>query len=158
MPQKCLTSINNKMIVQYSIEYSLSLGRNVKTVVSTDIKELIKYCKDMNIDFINRNPKFCLDNSRIDDALAEAIELRGKDCQLCSLVYGNIPTRYQFLFHEALQFLIENEDYDAVISMQNVEKFHPDWMFDYNDKVLPREKSCHYRRQMLPKKMIECWQ
>ncbi len=154
MPNKCLARVNNKMIVQYAIEYSLSLGGNVKTVVSTDIEELIKYCKDTNIDCINRNPKFCLDDSRIDDALAEAIDLRGEDCQLCSLVYGNIPTRYPPLFHKALRFLSENEDYDAVVSMQNVEKFHPAWMFDYNDEVLPREKACHYRRQMLPQKMI----
>jgi CMP-N-acetylneuraminic acid synthetase len=142
------------MVVQYAIEYSLSLGANVHTVVSTDIKELITYCKDTNIDYINRNPKFCLDNSRIDDALAESIELRGKNCQLCSLVYGNIPTRHPPLFHKAIQFLKKNEDFDGVISMQNVEKFHPDWMFDYDDEILPREKTCNYRRQMLPQKMI----
>ena len=123
-------------------------------MVSTDIKELIKYCKDKDIDYINRYPEFCLDNSRIDDALAEAIELHGGDCHLCSLVYGNIPTRYPPLFHKALRFLSENEDYDAVVSMQNVEKFHPAWMFDFNDEILPREKACHYRRQMLPQKMI----
>lgn len=154
LPNKCLAKINNKMTVQYAIEYSLSLGKNVKTVVSTDIEELIMYCRNMNIDYINRTPNFCLDDSRIDDALMEAIELQGEDCQLCSLVYGNVPTRYPALFQEALKFLSENDSYDAVISMQNVEKFHPAWMFDYNDEVLPREKANHYKRQMLPQKMI----
>lgn len=154
LPNKCLAKINNKATVQYAIEYSLSLGADVHTVVSTDIEELIRYCEKNDIDFINRNPSFCLDDSRIDSALAEAIELRGKNCHFCSLVYGNIPTRYPFLFKKALQFLYENEDYDAVISMQNVEKYHPAWMFDFNNKVLPQEKACHYRRQMLPQKMI----
>ncbi len=41
-----------------------------------------------------------------------------------------------------------------MISMQNVEKFHPEWMFDFNNEVLPKDKELHYRRQMLPQKMI----
>ena len=38
--------------------------------------------------------------------------------------------------------------------MQNVEKFHPEWMFDYNEKLLPLVAESHYRRQSLPQKMI----
>ncbi len=44
-------------------------------------------------------------------------------------------------------------DYDMAISMQNVEKNHPDWMYDFNEEILPRKKEVHYRRQMLPQKM-----
>ena len=151
---KCITRINNKMVVEYAIEYSLSLGSNIETVISTDIEEVISYCKRRNIVCIERDLKFCSDESKIDDALADAIEKKGQDCEYCSLVYGNIPTRYQNLLHEALNFLQKNKDYDAAISMQNVEKFHPEWMFDYNEEVLPLETECHYRRQSLPQKMI----
>jgi CMP-N-acetylneuraminic acid synthetase len=38
--------------------------------------------------------------------------------------------------------------------MQKVEKFHPAWMFDLNEETLPKERESHYRRQMLPQKMI----
>lgn len=151
---KCIARINKKMVVEYAIEYSLSLGKDVKTVVSTDIKELMDYCRSNNINYIDRNPAFCADESRIDDTLAEAIEREGEGTQLCSLVYGNIPVRHPSLFHDAKSFLEENEDYDAVISMQNVEKFHPGWMFDLNEDVIPREKGLLYRRQDLPQKMI----
>ncbi len=154
LANKCVARINNKMVVEYAIEYSLSLGNNVETVVSTDIESLIEYCKKEHITYIKRVPKFCTDESKIDDALADAIEKKGHDCEYCSLVYGNIPTRYPNLFHDALNVLQENKDYDAVISMQNVEKFHPEWMFDYNEKVLPLVTESHYRRQSLPKKMI----
>ena len=47
-----------------------------------------------------------------------------------------------------------NDEFDAVISMQNVGKYHPEWMFDYNEEILPKETERHYRRQSLPQKMI----
>ncbi len=151
---KCIEKVKGKMVVEYAIEYSLSLGSNVETVVSTDIAEVIEYCKKKHIACIERDLKFCTDESKIDDALADAIEKKGQDCECCSLVYGNIPTRYPDLFYEALNFLQRNKDYDAAISMQNVGKFHPEWMFDYNEEVLPLAAECHYRRQSLPQKMI----
>ena len=154
LANKCVAKINNRMVVEYAIEYSLSLGSNIETVISTDIEEVIEYCKKRNIVCIERDVKFCTDESKIDDALADAIEKKGHDCEYCSLVYGNIPTRYPNLLHEALNFLQEYEDYDAVVSMQNVEKFHPEWMFDYNERVLPLVTESHYRRQSLPQKMI----
>jgi len=154
LKNKCIAKINNKMVVEYSIEYSLSLGDDVKTVVSTDIEVLIEYCKKNNINYIRRNSDFCTEDSPIDEAIAEVIEKQGTDCPLCSLVYGNIPTRYCDIFFEALSFMEVNKDFDAAISMQNVEKYHPVWMFDFNDEVLPKDKEVHYRRQMLPQKMI----
>jgi len=68
-------------------------------------------------------------------------------------VYGNIPTRYPDLFYKSLEFLEMHGDYDMVISMQNVEKYHPFWMYDYNEVILPRKPGVPYRRQMLPQKM-----
>ena len=154
LKNKCITKINNKMVIEYAIEYSLSLGNSVKTVVSTDIKEVLDYCIKNNISYIKREQKMCTDECRIDDALADAIEKEGKGFQYCSLVYGNIPTRYPEIFHEWIRHLELNTEYDATISMQNVEKFHPDWMFDYNNEVIPRKKETHYRRQGLSQKMI----
>ena len=34
---KCVEKIKDKMVIEYVIDYSLSLGNNVKTVISTDI-------------------------------------------------------------------------------------------------------------------------
>jgi len=154
LKNKCIARIGGKMVVEYAIEYSLSLGEGVKTVVSTDIRELIGYCREKGIACIERDRRITSDESRIDDALADALEREGKGFVYCSLVYGNIPTRYPKLFREALGFLEINPDYDAVMSFQNVEKFHPDWMFDYNADLLGRVKETHYRRQMLSQKMI----
>jgi len=154
MKNKCVSRIDGKMVAEYSIEYSLALGKEVKTVVSTDIDSLINYCKDNNIDYIMRDPKFCRDEVAIDGAVADAIEQMGTNYEYFNLVYGNIATRYPDLFHQALNFLKEYKDYDAAISMQNVEKYNPMWMFDYNETILPEGHICQYRRQDLPQKMI----
>ena len=150
---KCIRMIGQKMVIEYAIEYSLSLGENVRTVVSTDITRVMDYCEQRNIEFIKRRSELCADECRIDAALADAIGKKGKGSDYCSLVYGNIPTRYIDLFYQSLNYLEKHRDYDMAISMQNVEKYHPDWMYDYNEEILPRKKEVHYRRQMLPQKM-----
>jgi CMP-N-acetylneuraminic acid synthetase len=150
---KCIRKIGKKMVIEYAIEYSLSLGENVRTVVSTDITSVIDFCEQRNIEFIERESKFCADESRIDAALADAIEKKGREYDYCSLVYGNIPTRYIDMFYQSLNYLEMHMNYDMAISMQNVEKNHPDWMYDFNEEILPRKKEVHYRRQMLPQKM-----
>lgn len=154
LKNKCVTRIADKMVIEYSIEYSLSLGKDALTVVSTDIESIIEYCKVRGIKYINRDQKICKDETRIDDVLADAIEKYGNDSKYCSLVYGNIPTRYPGIFHDGLKILEADKEYDAAISMQNVGKFHPEWMFEYNEKVVPRVKESHYRRQDLAQKMI----
>lgn len=154
LKNKCVAKINGKMVAEYAIEYSLSLGDDVKTAVSTDIDSLIEHCIKNGISYIRRDSAFCADESRIDDALAEAIGKEGEGCDYCSLVYGNIPIRYPVLFQQALDFLKNNDDYDAVITMQNVEKFHPEWMLDLNSNIMPKVKESDYRRQALSPKMI----
>ena len=150
---KCIRKIGHKLVFEFSIEYSLSLGKEVKTVVSSDIKKILDYCEKENIELINRKSELCSDNSRIEGTLADAIIKKGEGIGYCSLVYGNIPTRHADLFYESLDFLEQNKDYDAVISMQEASKFHPDWMFDYNEEILPKKKETHYRRQMLNQQM-----
>ena len=124
-----------------------------KSVTLYDKAWLGTFIQSHNIEFIERKLKLCADESRIDAALADAIEQKGKESDYCSLVYGNIPTRYIEMFHQSLNYLEKHMDYDMAISMQNVEKNHPDWMYDFNEEILPRKKEVHYRRQMLPQKM-----
>lgn len=154
LKNKCIIKIKNRMVIEYSIEYSMSLGKNVKTVVSTDIDRVIEYCEINDIEYIRRDPKLCEDETKIDDVLADAIGQKGEGYNYCSLVYGNLPTRYPRLFHGAVKFLKKNIAYDAVISMQFVKKFHPEWMCDYNKDVMPKLNTVLYRRQSLPPKII----
>ena len=154
LKNKCLYEINGKPLIEYSIDFSLSLEPSVHTVVSTDIAQVIEYCRRKGIDHIDRSKDLCSDGSRIEGVLADAVEKKGAGFKYVSLLYGNIPTRYPELYREAAEFLFKNQDYDVALSMQNVEKFNPAWMFDYNPDLLPRVKQLDYRRQELPQKMI----
>lgn len=49
---------------------------------------------------------------------------------------------------------MSHTDFDAAITMQRVEKYHPDWMFDLSDEVLPKSKISVHRRQLLSPLMI----
>jgi len=142
------------MVIEYAIEYSITLGSHVKTVVSTDIEKVIGHCKKNNINYIRRDPELCRDDTKIDDVLADAIEKKGKGCDYCSLVYGSMPTRYTQIFKRAYEFLKKHKNYDAVVSMQNVQKFHPEWMFKYSEKNIPRQKQAPHNRQSLSQMMI----
>lgn len=154
LKNKCIRRIDGKMVVEYSIEYSCALGQDVFTVVSTDIAELIDHCRRNGINCIERDKALCAYDSHITGVLADAIEKIGKDADYCSVVYGNVPTRYPVLFHSAVKFLDENAGYDAVITMQNVEKYHPDFMYDYTEGPLPHLLESHYLRQALKQKII----
>ena len=154
LQNKCIRHLNDKMVFEYAVEYSMALSPNVETVVSSDIETIIAYCRERNIKHIPRRPELCTDNCRIDDVLADAIHQFGDAMALCSLVYGNIPIRYPQLFHQCRQFLMSHPDYDAAITMQRVGKFHPDWMFDYSATALPKIKRSAHRRQLLPPLMI----
>jgi len=92
--------------------------------------------------------------ARIEGVIYDAYCWVGKNFDYISLLYGNIPTRYPEEFVRAYNFLQENADYDAVISMQNVEKYNPAWLFELNEDVLLMKKEEAYRRQDLKQYMV----
>jgi len=154
LDNKCVEKVNGRMLIEYSIEYSLALGKDVATVVTTDIKRVIGYCRSKDIPYIGRDRSLCRDVTRIEHVLRDAIMRNGRGAEYCSVVYGNIPTRYPEIFHRALRFLTRHKEYDAAMSMHKLDKFHPAWMFDYNTGMLKgRKKTPHLRQLVRPKMM-----
>ena len=102
-----------------------------------------------NIHFLDRSPQLASDVARIEDVIFDAYCRVGRSFDYISLLYGNVPTRYPNEFLKAYNFLKEHKDYDAVISMQNVEKNNPAWMFELNEEILPTKREEGYRRQDL---------
>jgi len=158
LKNKCTRKISGKAIFEYVIDYSLELGRRLKedifTVVSSDSKIIRKYCLKNKIPFIFRKPSLASDAARIEDVIFDAYSKVGKKFDYISLLYGNIPTRYPQEFFKAYNFLRNNKDFDAVISMQKVGKYHPCWMFPLDKKKLLTQKYEGYRRQDLKEYMI----
>lgn len=157
LKSKCTREIDGKAIFEYTIEYSMSLNHMIGelfTVVSSDSEIIRKYCSENDICFLRRSLRLASDDARIEDVIYDAYHKIGRDFDYISLLYGNIPTRYPEEFLKAYNFLVANNDYDCVLSMQNVEKFNPAWMFDLDDSLLPVKKEEGYRRQDLEQFMI----
>lgn len=155
---KCLRKINEKYVFEYSVKHSMELSDKIKeenfTVVSSDSETIKKYCLEKNIYFVEREAKLASDVAHIEDVIYDAYYRVGKDFEYISLLYGNIPTRYPEEFLKAYRFLLKYEDYDCVLSMQNVDKHNPSWMFELNEDILPSKKSESHRRQDIRQFMI----
>ena len=158
LKNKCMRKIDGKAIFEYTIEYSIDLDSMIEeevfTVVSSDSETIRKYCSKNNIHFLKRSSVLASDVARIEDVIYDAYREIRKDFDYVSLLYGNIPIRYPEEFLRAYNFLLENKDYGCVLSMQNVEKFNPAWMFELDEDVLPVKKSEGYKRQDLKQLMI----
>lgn len=158
LKDKVVQKINNKYVFEYSIEYSLKLanetGEDIFTVVSSDSEIIERYCLEKDISFIRRKPELASDITPIEDVIYDAYTNIGREFKYISLLYGNIPTRYPDKFLEAFNFLERNPDYDAVLSMQNVEKYNPAWMFRLDENILSAKNTQGFRRQDLKQCMI----
>ena len=158
LEDKCIREVDGKPVFEYTIEYSLDLAHSIEeevfTVVSSDSQVIRDYCSEHDIRFLERTPLLASDIAPIEDVIYDAYLKIGKDFDYISLLYGNIPTRYPAEFLKAYNFLVGHKDYDCVLSMQKVGKFHPSWMFELDEDVLPAKKSEGYRRQELKQLMI----
>jgi CMP-N-acetylneuraminic acid synthetase len=158
LKNKCVRKIGSKAVFEYAIEYSLALDsiieEEVFTVVSSDSKTIKHYCLKNKIYFVDRNPELASDTARIEDVIYDAYNRAGRSYDYISLLYGNIPTRYPDEFLKTYKFLQEHKDYDAAISMQNVEKYNPAWIFELDEDLLPPKKQEGYRRQDLKQFMV----
>ena len=48
--------------------------------------------------------------------------------------------RYSKLFLDEVKFLEDCSEYETVISMQNVEKYYQDWIYEYGKDIVPGVK------------------
>ncbi|MDY0133123.1 MAG: hypothetical protein RBR53_10705 [Desulforegulaceae bacterium] len=159
LKSKCMLPINSKPVVEYVIEWSTGLSDTKKdifvdTLVSTDIEDLEDICKKHNAFYLKRDENLAGNAVRIEDVMADVVEKRKGKWDYLSLLYGNIPIRYNNLFYEPLEFLEKNKSYDAAISFQNVEKYNPDWMIDLSEDELPDWNEKGFRRQDLKQYMV----
>lgn len=158
LPKKVVQKINTKYVFEYSLDYSLSLDSyvndDVVTATSSDCDEIRDYCAERNLLFVPRLPEHANDNAPINDAMYHVYQTVDQKFDYISLLYGNVPTRYPDEFVKAYNFLQDNDEYDATLSMQNAEKYNPAWMFPLDAEVLPLKEKLGHRRQDLPQYMF----
>jgi len=141
LPNKNILNLNGKMVFEYTIDYAKKLNTDV--VVSTDSQVIINYCINNGIRYINRDKSLSTDETKIEDVIYDVC-LKLSDYNYISLLYANIPTRYEEIFNKSMELI---KDYDCVMSFRKVEHENPEVVFPYTDDILPMMISKEYMSQ-----------
>ena len=155
---KNIRKIGDKTVFEYTLDYSLKLNEmidgEVFTIVSSDSEIIQEHCEKNNIRFDLRIPELAQSSTPIEDVIYYVYNKIGEKFDLISLLPANVVTRYPEEFIKAYNFLKEKQEYDCVISMQNVEKFNPLEMLELNNDILPKQKMTAFMRQDLQQYML----
>ncbi|OCC14154.1 N-Acetylneuraminate cytidylyltransferase [Dissulfuribacter thermophilus] len=158
LPSKCMLPIAGMPVVEHVICWATSIrfhGVDHTVVVSSDIIELKEIAKRYGALFIERDKDLASDTAPIDEVVLDALKRMGVGAyDYISLLYGNIPIRYNELIMEPLFFLEENTEFKGVLTFQRVEKYNPAWMVKLTEKRLPVWREEAFRRQDLDQYMI----
>lgn len=132
IPRKNIKSLNNKPLVQYSIEASLSSFVIDKTIVSTEDNEIASFCSQFGDIVPFMRPVELADdltdrNSVVEHALSQ---LPGFDYVI--LLQPTSPLRTFNHIDEAFKQMIANGS-PACVSVSTVAK-HPSWMFSLSSE------------------------
>lgn len=159
LPKKNILLLNDKPLVAYSIEYSLTCEKIERTIVSTDSEEISQIAKEFGADvpFI-RPSEFAQDDTRDYPFMRHALDFLdsiGEVYDIYVLLRPTSPTRPKNLIERAVQILDENITASSVRSVAKI-KEHPyrAWTIEDNGGmkgfVNNIEESYNIPRQELP--------
>lgn len=155
VPGKNRRLICGRPVIAYTIDAALESEKLNSVVVSTDDNEVLKYCSDVKeVIAIERPAELSGSTSRIDDAVRHAVEImeaKGPSIDYIVLLYANIPVRPEGVVDKAIDLMLESGS-DSVLSISDVGKFHPYWLFqmDENQGIKKYIPNNIFRRQDLP--------
>ena len=155
VPGKNRRLICGRPVIAYTIDAAMESELLSSIVVSSDDTEVLEYCKDIDgVAAIERPAELSGSTSRIDDAVRHAVEVMeavGDRIDYIVLLYANIPVRPEGVVDQAIKLMLESGS-DSVLSVSDVGKFHPYWLFQMDEsqgikKYIPNNI---FRRQDLP--------
>lgn len=161
IPKKNLHLLNNKPLIQYSIDAAKQSELINDFIVSTDCLEIKKISEDLGaiVPFIR--PKYLSNDNAlaiptIQHAVSEYEKIMDTSYDYIIMLQPTAPLRTEHDIDEALTKLIKNNA-DGIISIVDVDNFHPQKM-----KIINQNKLFDYLesskenppRQSLPKTYI----
>jgi CMP-N-acetylneuraminic acid synthetase len=129
LKNKNIKKIGGKALVQWSIDFALSLKNYfLDVIVSTDSKKIIQISKTNHILFIKRKRNISTKDSRSEDVILDALYWykknyinRFKKIEAVALLQPTSPFRSRSLFIKAFKFFIKNKA-DNIFSTTLVKK------------------------------------
>ena len=126
---KNIMKIGGKPLYRQSLDHAISSKLISKSYVSTDIEEIIKNKDGIEYEVILRPEILAGDNASHQDAMIHGIEeierRSGVEVDIVVVLLGNTLGASSDVLDRAVQFLIENEDFDSVLSVSEFNMFNP---------------------------------
>lgn len=161
IPFKNIVSINNKELINYTIDQALKIEFFDKVIVSTDSKKIINkisnYKLEKKFEIINRPKKYSLDSSSTEEALNHTLKfLKTKFQYIPSYIIILEPTspiRKILTIKKFIKDVINNKKYNSFISISYLSA-DPLYLNKKNELTFLR-KNQPRRRQLRQKLFIE---
>jgi CMP-N,N'-diacetyllegionaminic acid synthase len=158
IPNKNLKILDDKPLVQYTIETALASRRLDCIAISTDSEEIVDFASQfqgLEIPFL-RPPELATDSSPAIDVVRHATdyyETAGRSFDYVVLLQPTSPFRMLDLVDSAIKQILRVQA-DSLVSLRKIpERFNPYWAYEHSsgwfDKVIERTNIIS-RRQDLP--------
>jgi len=145
---------NRNSITEVAINMALDVKFFDKVILSTDIEYFIDIY-ERKCQVYKRPARLCEDDTLMKDVIADVINtlpfpsLKNKNNYIW-LLQPTSPFRMAKDFH-SIRELITKEKYKSVISLKNVESFHPSRMYtQHENKLYPLKRNNFFNKQDLP--------
>ena len=160
---KNIVKLNGKPLIYYTIIAAKNSILRDNFIVSTDDPKIIKLCKELKVKYLYKRPKKFSSNKTTAIELLKYLvkDLEKKKFKFKNIVYlqPTSPFRNYLILNNAIKTYKKNLNIDSLISVSEVESFHPARMkfMDKNNILLDNyytEKKEGSNKQELDKMYI----
>lgn len=154
LKNKNIKLLLGKPTIYYTIKDAKESKLLDKIVCSTEDSRIARIVKKYNIEVIKRPKELASAKSRIEGALRHAVNTLEKKQKFRTdavvLLFPCVPVRDHGIIDKTITEFLKTGA-DCVMTVQGVERFHPNWMLklDKEKKVEPYSPVKIYRRQDL---------
>ena len=157
IPNKNLTKLASKPLIQYTIDILNKLGKSVYPFISTNDKKIAKYCNSKGLGTIYRRPSILSkSNSDVIDAIIHGVDWisqhKGIKFDVILLLQPTTPIRYLWEIKKALK-VFKRKKISSMVSITPMRE-HPFECIEItknNWKFIRKSKLPVYRRQQFKK-------
>lgn len=130
LPKKNLQKINNKTLIEYSIEYAKKSKYSPHILVSSESEEVKRIAIESKVDFIER-PSYLIGNAEVTDVYLDILSRLESDYELVVALQPDHPDR-EHTFDYCVEYMLQN-NYDDLITIEpNFKRSGSVRVFKYN--------------------------
>jgi CMP-N,N'-diacetyllegionaminic acid synthase len=143
VPLKNIKLLNNKPLIQYTIESAIESRSFDRIIVSTDHEDIARISKNIGAEVPFKRPAGISEDVDTEFVLQHAVnylEIEEKyEVDAIVLLQPTSPFRKATTIKKCIELYRNTPKADSVVTVNNVEGHRPEWMLslDSNSKVLP---------------------